>query len=110
MPRDALTLANVRSPTLTIVCQPCGRRGRYNVQRLIAAHGTDISLPELKTTLANCEKGPLVQRLRPMRGEVRASEGRCDLTLPQPSAPIRSLGGSPGERDGTAMDDLRRGG
>jgi hypothetical protein len=56
MPRDALTLADLRSPTLTIVCEPCGRRGRYNVQRLIAARGADMRLPELKTILANCEK------------------------------------------------------
>jgi hypothetical protein len=44
MPRDAITLADVRAPTLTIVCEPCGRRGRYNVQRLIAAHGDGISV------------------------------------------------------------------
>jgi DNA invertase Pin-like site-specific DNA recombinase len=27
-PRGALTLADVREQTLTIVCQPCGRRGQ----------------------------------------------------------------------------------
>jgi hypothetical protein len=42
MPRDFLTLADVRSPSLTIVCEPCGRRGRYNVHRLIAKHGGDM--------------------------------------------------------------------
>jgi hypothetical protein len=37
MPRgDAITLADVREPTVEIVCEPCGRRGRYNVARLIA--------------------------------------------------------------------------
>jgi hypothetical protein len=56
MPRDFLTLADVHAPSLTIVCEPCGRRGRYNVQRLIAAHGADMRLPELKTILANCAK------------------------------------------------------
>jgi hypothetical protein len=56
MPRDALTLADVRAPTLTLVCQPCGRRGRYNVSRLIGKHGPDMSLPDLKMILANCEK------------------------------------------------------
>jgi hypothetical protein len=40
MPRDgSLVLSDVRAPTLTIVCEPCGRRGRYNVERLIAKHG-----------------------------------------------------------------------
>jgi hypothetical protein len=39
VPKDAFTLSDVREPTLTIVCEPCGRRGRYNVDRLIAKHG-----------------------------------------------------------------------
>ena len=36
MPRDFLTLLDVRTPTLTLLCEPCARRGRYNVARLIA--------------------------------------------------------------------------
>ena len=55
MPHDAITLADVREQTLTLVCEPCGWRSRY-VQRLIAKHGADMRLPELKTILANCEK------------------------------------------------------
>jgi hypothetical protein len=35
------------------VCESCGR---YNVERLIAKHGADMRLPDLKTILANCEK------------------------------------------------------
>jgi hypothetical protein len=57
MPRDgAMTLYDVREPMIEIVCQPCGRRGSYSVERLIAAHGADIKLPELLTRLANCDK------------------------------------------------------
>ena len=56
MPRDFLTLADFRTPTLTIVCEPCGRYGRYNVKRLIAKHGADVKLTDLLPTLANCEK------------------------------------------------------
>jgi hypothetical protein len=56
MPRDdALTLSDVRGPTLTIVCQPCAGRGRYAVARLIEEHG-DAKLTELLVTLANCPK------------------------------------------------------
>jgi hypothetical protein len=45
MPRDgALTLSDVRSPTLAIVCEPGGRRGRYRLDRLMAEHG-DAMLP-----------------------------------------------------------------
>ena len=56
MPRDgSLTLAGVRSPTLSIVCEPCGRRGRYSVDRLMAQHG-DVKMPDLLHTLARCPK------------------------------------------------------
>lgn len=41
MPRDAITLADVREPTIEIVCDKCGRRERYNVERLVAKHGPD---------------------------------------------------------------------
>jgi hypothetical protein len=57
MPRDgSLILSDMREPTLAIVCERCGRHGRYNVQRLIAAHGADAKLTELLVTFANCEK------------------------------------------------------
>jgi hypothetical protein len=56
MPRDgALTLSDVRSPTLAIVCEPCGRRGRYSVARLMEEHG-DAKLTDLLQTLAACLK------------------------------------------------------
>jgi hypothetical protein len=56
MPRDgALTLSDVRGPTLTVVCGSCVRRGRYAVARLLADHG-DAKLTELLVILANCPK------------------------------------------------------
>jgi hypothetical protein len=55
MRKDAFTLSDLREPTLTIVCQPCGRRGRYSVARLIAKHG-DAKILFLLSTLANCPK------------------------------------------------------
>jgi hypothetical protein len=59
MPKDAFTLSNVREPTLTIVCPPCARRGRYNVNRLIAKHG-DAKLLYLLDALTNCPKAQSV--------------------------------------------------
>ena len=57
MPRDgSLVLSDIREPTLKIGCERCGRHGRYNVRRLIAAHGADAKLTDLLVTLANCEK------------------------------------------------------
>jgi hypothetical protein len=56
MPRDgSLVLSDVRAPTLTIVCGPCGRHGQYKVERLMAEHG-DAKLTELLVTLVNCPK------------------------------------------------------
>jgi hypothetical protein len=57
MPRDrSLILSDIREPTLTIVCERCGRHGRYNVARLIAAHSADAKLTELLVTRANCDR------------------------------------------------------
>ena len=54
MPRDGgLTLSDVSSPTLSIVCEPCARRGRYAVARLLEEHG-DAKLTDL--LLAACPK------------------------------------------------------
>jgi hypothetical protein len=56
MPRDgALTRSDVLSPTLSIVCKPCNRHGRYRVARLVEEHG-DAKLTELIVTLVNCPK------------------------------------------------------
>jgi hypothetical protein len=56
MPRDgSLTLSDIREPALTIVCERCGRYGRYNVKRLIAVHG-DAKLTDLLVTLTNSKK------------------------------------------------------
>jgi hypothetical protein len=55
MPKDAFTLSDVREPMVTIVRQPCGRRGRYNVARLIDKYGDEKILYVLPA-IANCPK------------------------------------------------------
>ena len=56
MPLDGSPiLSDVRGPTLAIVCELCGRRGRYNVDRLMTEHG-DAKLTDLLVTLADCPK------------------------------------------------------
>jgi hypothetical protein len=55
MPKDAFTSSDVREPSLTVVCQPCGRRGQYNVERLMGKHG-DAKILYLLSTLTNCPK------------------------------------------------------
>jgi hypothetical protein len=51
----AHTLSDFCVPTLSIECEACGRRGRYNVARRIEKYG-DAKLPELRHILANCPK------------------------------------------------------
>ena len=56
MPRDgAITLTDLQAPFLHLVCEPCGRRGRYAVARLIAERG-DAKLTDLLPALANCSR------------------------------------------------------
>src|SRR5579871_522556 len=40
MPRDgSVVLSDLIGPTIVVGCEPCGRRGRYNVGRLMEKHG-----------------------------------------------------------------------
>ena len=63
---DALTLSDLREPTLTIVCAPCGRRGRYSVARLIERYG-DAQLPGLRAEITGCPKARSVSFRDPCR-------------------------------------------
>jgi hypothetical protein len=56
MPRDgANILSNVRVPVLTVVCEPCGRHERYDVESLKRQHGGDVKMPGLLAALvADC--------------------------------------------------------
>jgi hypothetical protein len=58
MPRDgALILSEVRVPVLSVVCEPCGRRERYDVERLMRQYGWDAKLTDLLPALvADCPK------------------------------------------------------
>jgi hypothetical protein len=77
MPRDgSIILSNMRGPTLAIVCAPCGRRGRYNVDRLMTEHG-DAKLADFPPTLADCPKARSVSFRVPERSCERASDKEC---------------------------------
>ena len=51
-----LTPSDVRGLTLAIGCEPCDRRGRYNVARLIERHGGEVRMPDFLQTLSDCPK------------------------------------------------------
>jgi phage terminase large subunit-like protein len=60
VPRSgAITLSDLiaeNKSDLTVTCQPCGREGRYSVQRLIEKFG-DMGLPDLLAEITeDCAK------------------------------------------------------
>jgi hypothetical protein len=44
-------LSQVRVPVLSIACDPCGRRERYDVERLTRQYGWDAKLTDLLPAL-----------------------------------------------------------
>jgi hypothetical protein len=56
MPRaGAITLADMKTPYVIVVCAPCGRRGRFAVASLIEKYG-DTPMPDLLPELTKCPK------------------------------------------------------
>jgi hypothetical protein len=68
--------SDVREPTLSIVCEPCSRRGCYNVERLMAV---EREAGDLQTTLAGCRKAHSGSHPRPMG--TRMIHGRSIFTV-----------------------------
>jgi RNase P subunit RPR2 len=57
MPRDgSRILSDLQSPTVSIVCEPCGRRERYAVAKLIDERGAEAKLTDLVWDLVDCPK------------------------------------------------------
>ena len=52
-PSGAITLGRLRGKLsmLEIACSRCDRAGRLRLDRLLAQHGADIGLPDLRTVL-----------------------------------------------------------
>ena len=89
MPRDgAVVLSDLRNPTLSIVCEPCGRRGTYNVARLMEQHG-DAKLTDLLQTLTDC---PKARRPASTIGAKRSGSGCCKRLCEMASSPCRGRG------------------
>ena len=91
MPRDgAVVLSDLRNPTLSIVCEPCGRRGTYNVARLMEQHG-DAKLTDLLQTLANCPKARSASIHDRCKARYGAASLHVDPTGPKQRLPIDPL-------------------
>jgi hypothetical protein len=56
-PRWRANLSDVRVPLLSIVCEPCGRRERHDVERLTRQYGWEAKFTDLLPALvADCPK------------------------------------------------------
>lgn len=50
------TLANYPHEMVRLACTKYERRSQYKRERVIAEHGSDIKLPDLRHALARCER------------------------------------------------------
>jgi hypothetical protein len=66
-----LTLADYPTDMVGIECNKCGRSGRLNRARLIAEHGAEIPIADLRHVLAAC----------PRRGQMHDP---CEAVFPDP--------------------------
>ena len=86
--KGAVTLGDLvgRVERLEVRCLRCERHGRLRLARLIAAHGADAALPDLRYRLAaGCAKA----------GEANPAE-RCNVYFPQSVELVRG-GGAAGD-------------
>lgn len=56
MRQGSLPLADYPADLVRLACARCDRRGQYRKARLIADHGAEIALPDLRHRLAACPR------------------------------------------------------
>jgi hypothetical protein len=56
MPHGSYSLGEVAAEfnMLRLKCEKCGRRGQYQVDKLLAKYGPNIAMPDLRHELAQC--------------------------------------------------------
>lgn len=52
MPQGSYTLAQYPLDQVDVACETCGRKGRLSKARLMAKHGGEITLPDLREKIA----------------------------------------------------------
>ena len=57
MPAGAVCLSDYPHEVLAVACSKCSRSGQYRKTSLVAIHGADLGLPDLRERLAaDCPK------------------------------------------------------
>jgi hypothetical protein len=81
MPRDFITLSDMRQSVLGIECALCQRREQFDVEALKREHGSDVKMPELLSRLvADCPRQR--QRAFSIYDRCRAVYDRASLYSP----------------------------
>ncbi|WP_018236753.1 hypothetical protein [Ensifer sp. BR816] len=84
MPEKLKTLAEFTLPHMVLSCSQCGRRGRYNVARLIEKHGAGMPIRDFINLM-----GRRCDRRMQLREHQRCGLG-CDalvyMFMPKPAA------------------------
>lgn len=53
---SVITLGEFPDEWIELACRKCPRRGRLRREKLLAEYGPDITMPDLRLRIANCEK------------------------------------------------------
>ena len=56
MPSGSFTLPESPLDMVELACDKCRRKGRLLKAKLIEARGADITLPDLRTAIARCDR------------------------------------------------------
>jgi hypothetical protein len=52
----ALQLKDYPTAMVRLACARCDRKGQYRLENLIAKHGAETTLPDLRRRIAKCER------------------------------------------------------
>jgi hypothetical protein len=51
-----MTLGQYPKSIVRLVCSRCDRKGQYRKETLIALHGSDVTMPDLRHLIAKCPR------------------------------------------------------
>jgi hypothetical protein len=73
MTQGSLTPTTYPSETITVICDECGREGKYARSVLIERYGADTPMPDILNRITDCTRNRRlsVDRCKAVFGELR---------------------------------------
>ena len=53
---SSMTLGKYPKPMVRVICSRCDRKGQYRKETLLALHGPDVTMADLRHLIAKCER------------------------------------------------------